>query len=290
MRILILGGTGSIGSAVTPELVAQGHEVIGLCRSEASAQKLITLGARPHFGDLADPKSWAAPLAQVDAVIQLAITFEEDMGAVDAAAMASIRAQACRRAVPLRLIYTGGCWLYGETGDRVAHEHSPQRPISAFAWMQETANLLLKDPNLSCSVVHPAMVYHEDGGGAFTRMIDHAMQGLPFEVWGSLNTRWPLVHRRDLARAYALLVERPDLTGPFNVSAQLGVRVGDILQEVALRHNHDASYVVRNRKHLMFKYGAWAEGPTLDQQMSAERIAQSCNWQPEFQDFTRALF
>lgn len=290
MKVLILGGTGSIGSAVTPELVAQGHEVIGLCRSDTSAQKLVKMGALPHFGDLADPETWSAPLAQVDAVIQLAITFEEDMGAVDAAAMAAIQAEARRRQDPLRLIYTGGCWLYGETRDRVACEASPQRPISAFAWMQETAEALLRDKSLSCCVIHPAMVYHEDGGGAFTRMIERAQRGIPFEVWGSLNTRWPLVHRRDLARAYGMLLTQQQLTGHFNVAAQSGVKVRDILTEVARRHQHDASYVVRSRKHLMFKYGAWAEGPTLDQQMSATRIAQACNWQPEYRDFTQAAF
>ena len=290
MRVFILGGTGSIGSAVTQQLVAEGHEVIGLCRSDASARKLSTAGARPHFGNLTHPSSWAAPLAWADAVVQLAITFDDDMGEIDASAMQAVMAEARQRSNPLRLIYTGGCWLYGETRNRIAHESSPMRPISAFAWMQKTAATLLDHPGLSCCVIHPAMVYHEEGGGAFARMIDMARTGRPVEIWGSLKTRWPLVHRQDLARAYAMLVARPDLTGPFNVAAQSGVPVRDILQEIARRYDHDASYVVRSRKHLMFKHGAWAEGPTLDQQMSAARLSETCKWRPTYQRFTQAAF
>ncbi len=290
MKILILGGTGSIGSAVTAELVTQGHEVTGLARSVTSAQKLMDLGANPHSGDLRTPRSWAAPLAQAEAVIQLATTFDTDMAEVDAAAMDAIRAEARSRTQPLRLIYTGGCWLYGQTGDRTASEVSPKRPILAFAWMQDTAEVLLADTHLSCCVIHPAMVYHEEGGGVFSRLLQQASRDIPFEIWGSLNTRWPLVHRGDLARAYRLLLEQTDLTGNFNVVAQSGVPVRDIVNEIIRRHDHSGTYVVRSRKHVMFKYGAWAEGPTLDQQMSANKIQQSCNWQPQVSDFTQAAF
>lgn len=290
MRIFILGGTGSIGSAVTAELIAHNHHVIGLCRSEAAEQKLLTLGAQPWRGDLRRPASWRAALAQVDVVIQLATSFDQDMAAVDRAAIAAIQQEARRRSTPLRVLYTGGCWLYGETGESAACETSPKRPIPAFAWMQDNAQALLDDPGLRSCIIHPAMTYHEEGGGVFSRMLAQASSGLPLEVWGSIHTRWPLVHRRDLARAYRLLVEQPELTGHFNVAAQGGVPVRDILDEIIRRHTHDGAYVVRNRKYVMFKYGNWAEGPTLDQQMSAEKIRQACGWTPDLQDFTQAAF
>jgi nucleoside-diphosphate-sugar epimerase len=290
LNILILGGTGSIGSAVTAELVAHNHKVIGLCRSEASAQKLAALGAQPWRGDLRAPASWRAALSQVEAVIQLAATFEDDSGAVDAAAIAAIKQEARCRTSPLRVLYTGGCWLYGQTGDHTASETSPKRPIAAFAWMQENAQALQQDPNISSCIVHPAMTYHEEGGGVFSRLLAQASSGRPLEVWGSIHTRWPLVHRRDLARAYRLLLEHPDLCGQYNVAAQSGVPMRDILDEIIRRHPHDGAYVVRNRKYVMFKYGSWAEGPTLDQQMAADKIQTACGWHPEVSDFTQAAF
>ncbi len=290
MNIFILGGTGSIGSAVTAELVAHNHRVIGLCRSNASEQKLRSLGAHPWRGDLRRPSSWRVALAQVDVVIQLAANFDQDMAAVDAAAITAIQQEARSRLTPLRVLYTGGCWLYGETGDQAACESSPKRPIPAFAWMQENALPLLQDPGLSSCIIHPAMTYHEEGGGVFSRMLGQAASGAPLEVWGSIHTRWPLVHRRDLARAYRLLAEQPDQCGHFNVAAQGGVPVRDILDEIIRRHPHDGAYVVRNRKYVMFKYGTWAEGPTLDQQMNADKIQQACGWAPEIRDFTQAAF
>ncbi|CUH87295.1 hopanoid-associated sugar epimerase [Phaeobacter sp. CECT 5382] len=289
MNILILGGTGSIGSAVTTELVAGGHAVTGLCRSAESATKLRQFGATPVMGDLRQPETWRAALAKAEAVIQLASTFDDDMGAVDARALQAIRAEAKNRAQPLRLIYTGGCWLYGETGNLIAHENRPLRPIPAFAWMQEHAAELLSDSALCTAVVHPAMVYHEEGG-VFGRLLQQANERQPLEVWGSLRTRWPLVHRRDLARAYRMLVDDATLVGSFNVAAQQGVSMQRIVDEIVRRRGHDGAYVIRSRKHVMFKHGAWAEGPTLDQQMSAEKLRNTCGWVPEVHDFTQADF
>ena len=90
MNVLILGGTGSIGTAVTAELVQHGHSVIGLSRSTASDHKLLQLGATPHRGDLREPDQWAALVAEVDGLIQLATTFDTDMAQVDATAMRAV--------------------------------------------------------------------------------------------------------------------------------------------------------------------------------------------------------
>ena len=188
MKILILGGTGSIGTAVTAELVQHGHTVIGLSRSEKSDLKLEHLGATPHRGDMRFPDQWAALVTEVDGLIQLATTFDDDMAEVDAIAMNAIMRQARRRHSPLRLLYTGGCWLYGATGDKVACEKRPLRPILPFSWMTEHGQTLENAAQLSVAILHPAMVYHNEGG-VFSRFIQQAQAGEPIEVWGSINTR-----------------------------------------------------------------------------------------------------
>lgn len=289
MKVLILGGTGSIGTAVTQELVRSGHHVTGLSRSAASDRKLEAMGACPLRGDLRRPGSWVQEVASTDALIQLAATFDDSMAEADTFAIAAILRQAALRPEPLRLLYTGGCWLYGSTGSRVADEASPMRPIKPFAWMQENGQKVLASPALSGAVVHPAMVYHEDGG-AFSRYLEAARDGQPFEIWGSITTRWPLIHRADLARAYQLLLERPQLTGHFNASAETGVPVAEITGEIARRHGHDASYVVRSLKHVLIKYGAWAEGPALDQQMASGRLRRLTGWKAQHSSFRTAHF
>ncbi|KIC21690.1 NAD-dependent epimerase/dehydratase family protein [Leisingera sp. ANG-Vp] len=289
MKVLILGGTGSIGTAVTQELIRRGHDVTGLSRSESSDRKLIAMGARPLRGDLRFPGDWAREAAAMDGLIQLAATFDEDMGQADTAAITAILRQAALHPERLRLIYTGGCWLYGATGRRVADETTPMRPIKPFAWMQKNANAVLASSAVSAAVIHPAMVYHQNGG-VFDRYLQAARNAKPFEIWGSIATRWPLVQREDLARAYCLLLENPQLSGHFNASAEAGVQVADITGEIARRHGHDGSYVVRSLKHALIKYGDWAEGPTLDQQMGSDKLRRLTGWQPQFPSFREAQF
>ena len=69
MRVFVLGGTGSIGSAVVQKLVERGHDVCGLARSQTAAAKLAELGATPVAGDIAAPEPWTERLPLVDAVI-----------------------------------------------------------------------------------------------------------------------------------------------------------------------------------------------------------------------------
>ncbi|NSY38485.1 NAD-dependent epimerase/dehydratase family protein [Leisingera sp. ANG59] len=289
MNILILGGTGSIGTAVTQELIRHGHGVTGLSRSQASDRKLEAMGARTLRGDLRSPGAWIREAARADGLIQLAATFDDDMAEADTTAIAAILQQAALRPEPLRMIYTGGCWLYGATGSRIADEASPMRPIKPFAWMERNARTVLSSPAVSAAVIHPAMVYHA-GGGAFSSYLDAARNGQPFEIWGSISTRWPLIQRDDLARAYRLLLENPELTGHFNASAQDGVSVAEITGEIARRHGHDSGYVVRSLKHVLFEYGAWAEGPVLDQQMGSSKLRRLTGWQPQYASFRDAQF
>src|SRR6478752_1155360 len=72
MRIFVTGASGWIGSAVTDELLAHDHDVVGLARSEQAGIALAAKGAVPHRGDLDDPESLAAAAKDADAVVHLA--------------------------------------------------------------------------------------------------------------------------------------------------------------------------------------------------------------------------
>lgn len=288
MKVMVLGGSGSIGSGVVPDLLRAGHEVLAVSRSAASDQHLRAMGAQTVRGSLTDTGAWAAQLAGSDALIQLAASFDGQMAQADSHAMDVVMAQAARRYIPLRLLYTGGGWLYGATGNRIARDGAPFRPIAPFDWMRVNAQRLMGAPGLSVAVLHPASVYHQEGG-AFSRFLASARSGRPFEFWGKPDTRWPLIHRDDLAAAYRLLLEQPELTGSFNAASESGVPVRAIANEAARRHGHDGSYIVRTLKHVLQKYGAWAEGPTLDLQMAADRL-RALGWQPRHRRFQETAF
>ncbi|MDA7948405.1 MAG: NAD-dependent epimerase/dehydratase family protein [Hyphomicrobiaceae bacterium] len=288
MRILILGATGSIGAAVAAELKTHDHQVLCLARSDTSDQKLRALGYETLRGDLRTPQHWCHVVHSVNVIIQLATTWTPDMGEVDFEVLEALRKEAEDRRSP-RFLYTGGCWLYGATEDAIATEATPFRPIKAFSWMVHNARHLLDRCPFSAAIVHPASVYHKDGG-VFRRFIESARANDPVQIWGSPHVRWPLIHRDDLAVVYRLLAERADLVGHFNASAEQGVRVEVIAAAIAEKFGNSQAPIVKSAAEVIAQYGAWAEGPMLDQQMSSERLEDK-GWQPKIRNFaTSDLF
>lgn len=284
MKVLILGATGSIGTAVAAEMAAHGHDVLALARSDAADAALTAKGYQTLRGDLLRPAEWASAVRGVDAVIHVAATFDDDMEAVDRALVTALIDAAGAPDRPIRFIHTGGCWLYGATGDGVATEGTPFEPIPAFEWAVETAEMLERSPAFSTAVIHPAMVYHQ-GGGVFEGFLESAKATGEIALWGPASTRWPLIHRDDLAVAYRLLAERSDLTGHFNASAETGVPIGEIARVICSRLGVKPTFTERNKAAAIAELGAWAEGMFLDQQFACPRLMAETGWRAKVTDF-----
>ncbi|WP_405237009.1 NAD-dependent epimerase/dehydratase family protein [Lentisalinibacter orientalis] len=280
MRVLLLGATGFIGSAILREFLAAGHGVVALARTASAAERPGRAGAEVVRGDLREPERWAAIVRDVDAVIHAAATFTADMGEVDRAAVRSLIENAMGADRRIRFIYTGGVWLYGETGDSIATEETPFAPIAAFDWMVRNSAEVLSAPCFEANVVHPGICYVRDGG-AFSRLLPERGR---IVVWGSLQTRWPLVHRDDLARAYRLVLEHGAAGASYNVCAEEGVQVGDVVAAIAKRHAIRTPPLERPLEQVVKEHGAWAVGPTLDQRMSSRRIRETLGWMPAHTD------
>ncbi|MFS4582933.1 NAD-dependent epimerase/dehydratase family protein [Phaeobacter sp. C3_T13_0] len=289
MQVFVLGGTGTIGTAIVAELVNRNHQVLALSRSKKSDELLTSAGATPFRGSLAKPDNWADVAVSYDAVIQAAATFCDDMGDVDAKAMKALAQASEARTEPTRLIYTGGCWLYGRTGDEIAMEDRPFDPLPSFSWMVTHSQMLLDAPKLRTAVVHPAMVYDMRDGGVFHRFLSAANAGQRIEIWGSEATRWPLIESSDLARVYCDLVERSDLVGYFNAVAEEGVTVGRIVSVISEAFGSPAEPIIRTEEDAVKENGAWAKGPTLDQQMSARKLQSAIDWLPQIRNFEEPM-
>ncbi|MGR3758957.1 hypothetical protein ACUXV3_02315 [Roseobacteraceae bacterium NS-SX3] len=98
------------------------------------------------------------------------------------------------------------------------------------------------------------------------------------------------MQRDGLARACGLLLAAPELTGHVNAAAETGEPVHEIGAEIARRTGHNGSYLVRSQKHVQARYGSWAEGPCLDQQMSSRKLRALCGWRPVYGRFLTAKF
>ncbi|WP_295893931.1 NAD-dependent epimerase/dehydratase family protein [uncultured Vibrio sp.] len=285
MRVLLLGATGTIGSAILTELLQHGHSVLALARTETAEQKIVSAGAVAIRGDLHEPHLWANSIENVDAVIHAAATFCEEMGSIDLRVIKELIKQGQAKNSKTRFIYTGGVWLYGETGNDIATEESTLNPISSFHWMVPNSLLVLNASCFHTNIIHPGVVYAKDAGALSTFIPNNGQ----IEVWGFLEVRWPVVHAHDLATAYRLVLENGVEGQSYNVCSESGVRVGDIADRYITRSQSQPKVVVRSAREVIAENGAWALGPTLDQRMSADKIKNALNWAPIHNDILSEL-
>ena len=257
MRIFVLGGTGSIGTPLVRCLVRRGHQVMGLARSAASADRLRDAGAEPVQGDITDPGAWIDVLDRADSVIHAADTFDDDMADIDPRLISAMIGRLGSRPEPVGLICTGGCWLFGDTGGEVIDESEPFDTLKAFAWMVDTVPAVLNAEKINGMILHPAMVYGGIGG-VFEQFSDAARSGGPVPVTGSAETYWPLVHAEDLAELYALMAEHPRRGVQYHGSAIDGVRVGDIARAIARRFGVPEELRIVPVEEDVAALGAWA--------------------------------
>lgn len=283
MRIFVTGGTGVIGSAVVRELIARGHRVVGLARSEAAAARLAAQGATALAGDIASPATWVARLPAIDAVVHMACDFSSEMGAIEQRLLDALLPALAKQPGAVRFIYTGGCWLFGATGDAVATEDTELRPLPAFAWMVPHVQRVLTSHEVHGIVIHPAMVY-EPAGGVFRRFAREAFAGEVVRVVASEDIRWPLVHSDDLAALYALALERAPAGSSYIGAAIEGCAVGRIARAFAKRGRGPQHPAVVSSDAIAAELGEWARGYALDQRLSGAKARHELGWQPKHLD------
>ena len=289
MRALVLGGTGSIGSVVSRHLLQQGFDVYALSRSPTSAAQMLDMGAIPVRGDIRHPHEWIDCLQDIDAVIHAASTWGDDMDVVDRRLVSALVKGLETPDSSKALIYTGGCWLYGNTGDHIATENSPLCSIPSYLSTIELIENLLAEPNVRGMVVHPAMVY-ERGGGVFEQMYKDVETIGYARIFSDPAVRWPLIHKRDLAQVYLLMLRLGNSGDVFNASAIEGVAIGDIANAISIDAKSNSDPLVCDISVAISEFGDWAEGYALDQRISGQKARVALNWRPEHLDVYRDIY
>ncbi len=279
MKVFVLGGSGSIGSTVVEVLVQRGHDVVALCRSVEAREKVVALGAEPLAGDLRSSLEWCDVIQRVDAVIHAALTWDADMGDIDRQVVESIMQANENGKTNKPFLYTGGCWLYGTTGDNVATEDSAHDSRLSFDWSVENMRLVLENKNVAGMVIHPAMVF-DYAGGVFETFFRDAKETGKIRMVGSESVRWPLIHRKDLAELYALMIEKGSRGDVYNAASVEGMTVGNIARKIADHLDISWQPEIIDVETAVKTLGSWADGYAIDQQMSGQKAMRELGWQP----------
>jgi len=229
MRIFVTGATGFIGSALLPELIDAGHQVLGLARSDAGAKSLASAGAQVQRGDLGDLESLRSGAAAADAVIHLAFIhdfskFQENCD-IDKRAIGILGSVLGGSDRPL--IVTGGIppWTPGRL---MTEDARPPTSPSAMPRVSEETALALIAQGVKASVMRLPQVHDTVKQGLVTYLIAIAREkGVSAYVGEGLN-RWPAAHVSDVARLYRLALEQHETGARYHAVGEEGVPLRDI--------------------------------------------------------------
>lgn len=234
MKIFVTGASGWIGSAVVPELLGAGHEVVGLARSDASAEKLHEAGAVVHRGDLDDTADLAKAARDSDGVIHLAFQHETAFGggfaaagAVDRRAVEAMGAALAGSDRPFVL----ASGMLGLALGRPATENdglvaSPEIRANPAGVRSATAllTLSLRGIGVRSSVLRfPPTVHGEGDHGFMARFVGTARQRGFAGYVGDGTNRWPAVHVSDAARLARRAVEAAPAGSVLHAAGDEGV-------------------------------------------------------------------
>lgn len=282
MKVFVTGATGFIGTAVVQELLANGHQVLGLARSKESANKLIAAGAEVQHGDLNDFESLKSGTIASDAVVHLGFVHDftrfEEMCTLDGKVIETIGEALLGTDKPF--LITSGTALFSKDGITTEKDLSANNPHPRIATENAADAAAAKGVKVAVVRLSPSVHGKGDIIGFVPTSINIAKEKIKAAIINGGSNLWPAVHRLDAAKLYRLALEKPFISGTrYHAVAEQGIPFKDIaafiaeklkIQVVSLTNDEAAEH-----------FGWFAHFAKLNNPTSSEETKKALGWNPQ---------
>jgi nucleoside-diphosphate-sugar epimerase len=288
MRVFITGASGWIGSAVVPELLSSGHDVVGLARSDASATAIAALGADVFRGSLDDPQSLREGAALSDGVIHLG--YNHDFSRMEEAALTDRNAIEAIGTVLKNsdrpFVIAGG--VLGLAPGRIATESD--QPESSLHPRTTNVHFALSfaEEGVRTSCVRFAPTVHGDGDHGFIATLVAIAREKGFSGYiGDGTNRWPAVHRLDAARLVRLTLEGAPAGSSVHAVAEPGIATKAIAH--AIGAGLGVPVVSVSNEEAVDHFGWMSQFFAMDATASNTITRELLEWEPTHQSLLEDL-
>jgi nucleoside-diphosphate-sugar epimerase len=272
MDILLTGATGYIGSAVRSALVAAGHTVTALVRSEAAADRVAGDGVQPVTGDMRDADLVRGLAAKSDGVIHTASPGDGTSAAAEAGFAGAVLA-----GLDGVFVRTGGVWVHG-TGDAITEE-TPLDPPPIVAWREAVDRRVLAASGIRAVLIEPGVVYGH--GGGIPRLVVAAEQaGGALTLIGDGTQHWVTVHVDDLAELYVAALERAGHGETFLGAGGANPTTRELGEAASRRLGLGGRVVPEDPAVTVERLGEFGRALLLDQQADGGKARRVLGWRP----------
>jgi nucleoside-diphosphate-sugar epimerase len=281
MRVFVTGASGWVGTGVTRELLAAGHQVVGLARSDQSAAKLQVAGAEVLRGDLSDLEALAKGAREADGVIHLGFIHDFSnfaaAGGTDKTAIETMGAALIGTGKPM-LVTSGTAGL--SLGRPSTENDSPDpETFRMLPRLSEPVGLSFATQGVRAGVVRLPPTVHGNGDHGFVPgLIAIARQKGVSAYVGTGDNVWSTVHRDDAARVYVLALEKGESGQVHHAVDEVGVPFKDMAEIIGRKLGLPVQSVTREQAPEQF--GWMAHFAQFDVPASSQLTRDRLGWTP----------